>query len=147
MTANKVKQWIIALLSADASVTANFEDGAGSVVSSNQDFPSDPGVYVKISGSAPSEARGFEAVDVQACVVVDGSESDCYDAVEDVRNAVYRPAGTPGVFGVDPSSVGLSVRSVSAVTLQVTPEAAGSDRSYISFVTFKVVGRDDSSPD
>lgn len=146
MTAQKVKEWIMALLEADVSVTGNFENGSEDIRSGSDSIPSDEGVYVRVISSAPTEARGFESVDVRIMVVKIG-EGNCYNATLDVQNALHRPAGTPGAFGVDPSAHTLSVRLVSPASLQSAPEPIGSDNSYGAVLSIRVVGRADGSPD
>lgn len=146
MTAQKVKEWIIALLEADSAVIGNFENGSDDIKTGNDTIPSDEGVYVRVLTSAPTEARGFESVDVRIMVVKLG-ETECYAAALDVQNALNQNPGCPTSFGIQPSSSDLSVRKVSRVTLQSAPEPIGNDNSYGAVLSIQVVGRSGSSPD
>jgi len=145
MTANKVKRWLVALLGADADVVLHLESGSSSVLSASQDIPSDEGVYIGIDSSAPADVRGFETVSVKITVVLEG-EVECYKLIDDVRDALWLPAGTSAAWGVNPSTVALSVKSVSPVELPVPPEAIGEDNSYRAVLALAVIGRDEARP-
>lgn len=146
MTADKVKTWLLALLSANTTVTDLYDEGADAITSSGQDFPSDEGVYVRILSSAPADVRGFESVDVRIAVVRDG-ESGCYEAIDAVRNAIWLPAGSLGRPALLPSASGLSLRFLSPVTVQSAPEPVGQSQFYGAVLSVKVIGRDVNAPD
>jgi len=146
VTADKVKTWLIALLSGVSAVTSLFEEGEDAVVSGGQDFPSDEGVYVRVLSSAPTEARGFESVDVRIAVIRDG-EDGCYEACQAVRDAISLPSGSLSRPSLSPSSSGLSLQYVSPVTVQSAPEAVGQGTMYVAVLSVKVIGRGVDDPD
>lgn len=145
MTANKVKRWLVALLGADADVLLHLASGSSSVLSATQDIPSDEGVYVGIDSSSPADVRGFESVSVKITAVLEG-EVEIYKLLDDVRDALWLPAGTSAAWGVDPGSVALSVKSVSPVEMPVPPEAIGEDGAYRAVLAITVIGRDEARP-
>lgn len=145
MTAEKVKKWIVAMLSANAGVIANFSAGADAVLSAGQDIPSDVGVYIKIADSVPSQTRPFDDVEVLVLVVQTG-EQECFDAMDDIANAFDGPEGIRARSGTTPLSVGLSVKHVTRPKIVDPPAEIGNDGTFGAAMSFMVSGRDRSSP-
>lgn len=145
MTADKVKSWLISLFGSTTPIISLLPKGADSVRSSDLDVPSQAGVYVRVLSSNPSEARGFDSVEVRVTVVAKG-EAETYEIINKIRDATFFPSGDPKTFVVNPTSKQLLIRSISYGAIQVPPEPIGEDNSYASVLAIKIVGRDRGGP-
>lgn len=145
MMGDRTKAWLISLLSADATLIAMFTAGSKSVLAASQDYPSDEGAYVQIVTQTPAANRGFQRTDVRIYGVIVG-EQQCWNALGAISRAVHKPAGSPGVWGVLPSTVGLVVKSSTEPQVVIAPEQIGNDNSYSGVLAFTVIGRDIASP-
>lgn len=145
MMGDRTKAWLISLLSADATLIAMFTAGSKSVLAAGQDYPSDEGAYVQIVTQTPAANRGFQRTDVRIYGVIVG-EQQCWSVLGAISRAVHKPAGSPGAWGVLPSTVGLVVKSSTEPQVVIAPEQIGNDNSYSGVLAFTVIGRDIASP-
>jgi len=145
MMGDRTKAWLIAMLSAESAITSLFTKGSKSVLAAGQSYPSDEGVYVHIISELPAEFRGFNKTTVRIYGVRVG-EQQCYDVLSAVFDTVYKPPGSPGVWGVLPSTVSLVVKATTEPVMTIAPEKIGDDNSYSGVLQFEVIGRDRNRP-
>lgn len=145
MMGDRTKAWLISLLSAHTALTSKFTAGSKSVLSAGQDYPSDEGAYVQIVTQTPAANRGFARVDVRIYAVIVGDQT-CWDVLAAIADAVHKPPGSPGAWGVLPSTVGLKVLATTDPQVVIAPEEIGNDRTYSGVLAFTVIGRDIAAP-
>lgn len=146
MMGDRTKAWLISLLSARTALTSLFADGSKSVLSAGQDYPSDEGAYVQIVTEVPSANRGFHRTDVRVYAVISG-EQECWNVLNAISDGIYpKTPGSPGSWGVLPSTVGLMVKATTEPQVVVAPEQIDNDGTYSGVLAFTVVGRDIARP-
>lgn len=145
MMGDRTKAWLISLLSAETALTSLLTSGAKSVLSAGQDYPSDEGVYVQIVTDVPASFRGFARADVRIYAVKSGDQG-CWNLINAISDSVYKPPGSPGAWGVLPSTVGLAVKATTEPQVVIAPEKIGVDGTYSGVLSFTVTGRDLARP-
>lgn len=145
MMGDRTKAWLISLLSAETALTSLLTDGSKAVLSAEQNYPSDEGVYIQIVTDVPATFRGFARADVRIYAVKVG-EQECWNLINMITDNVYKPPGSPGAWGVLPSTVGLSVKATTEPQVVVAPEQIDINKTYSGVLAFTVIGRDLARP-